>query len=447
MRIIIAGDGEVGKHLIKLLTAEGHAITLIDTNQELLDAATAHYDVNVVKGNATAFSVLQAAGIDHTDLFVAVTQSEEANLLACVIAKKLGVAKTVARIRNVEFREHRDLLDLKSFGVDEVISPDSLAAKEIERLLNVAQLTDIYDFGGGLLSGIGIHVTKTDGLNGKFVKDLMKPDSKQSFTAVAVLRDNHTLIPTDPAFRYRTNDHAYFIAQPAGVDFLTGLSDTGVSRINNVMVMGAGEVGYHVSKRLSSYYNVTLVDKDRSRCEVRAGELTEALVVCGDGRDVDFLNEENISETDAFIAVTGDAEINIMSCLVAKNHGVSKTIALVDNLDYTHLSQTLGVDTIINKKLIAANFISRYIRKGEVKSIATLQGVDAEVLEFVVTEGSRVDGKDLNKLKLPPGAIVGGVIRGGRGYNPRGSFSIEPDDHVVVFAESSAIRKTEELFQ
>jgi len=446
MKIIIAGAGDVGFHLAKLLAYEEHDIILIDLDINLLNQAAGSIDVGTIRGSSTSYKVLEEADIKDADLLIAVTSSEETNLATTIIGKHLGAKKTVARIQNVEYLLNKEKLDLQDLGIDEIISPESLAAKEIKRLLKEVALTDTFDFDEGKLSLVGVTIDKENELNGKTLIEAAHLNPHQNFITVAILRNNETIIPHGDN-KFQEGDHAYFIAQPDGVDSVMELSRKKKQEIKNIMILGGSKVGYHAAKRLSRKYNVKLIETDKEKCFELADELKNVMVICGDGRDVELLEEEGIDEMDAFIAVTGNSETNIISCLVAKNHNVKKTISLVENIDYIHLSQNIGVDTMINKKLIAANFIFRYIRKGEVISLTSIHGVDAEILEFIVKAGSKITEKEIKDLQFPKGAIIGGVVRNGVGYTTMGDFQFRPKDRAVVLCRPNCIHTVEEFFK
>ncbi len=446
MRIIIAGAGDVGFHLAKLLSYEEQDIILIDRDAETLRQASSSIDVGTIKGNSTSYSVLEEADVANADMLIAVTSSEETNLTTAIIGKHLGAKKTIARIENLEYLLDKEKLDLQELGIDEIISPESLAAREIKRLLKEIALTDTFDFDQGKLSLIGVIIDKRSRLNGHSLMDLAALNPEQNFVTVAILRDNKTIIPHGNN-KFLEDDHAYFIAEPEGVDAVLKLSGKEKIEIRNIMILGGSKVGFHAAKRLSRKFNVKLIERDKDKCFELADQLRNVMVINGDGRDVDLLEEESIEEMDAFIAVTGNSETNIISCLVAKNHGVKKTISLVENIDYIHLSQNIGVDTMINKKLIAANFIFRYIRQGEVISLTSIHGVDAEILEFIVKAGSKITQKEIKDLDFPAGAIIGGVVRNGVGHTTMGDFQFRPKDRAVVLCKPDCIHQVEEFFK
>ena len=445
MRIIIAGAGDVGFHIARLLANEKHDITLIDLDKEKLSYAAGHLDVATQKGNSAFHSTLEAAGVNRADLLIAATSSEESNLTTAILAKHLGAQRTVARISNVEYLLKKEKADLMTLGIDEIISPESLAAREIKRLVKNVAFTDSFEFGGGQLSLIGISIDEDSSLVGKTLEETSHYNPHLDFITVAILRDNQTIIPRGNT-TFRVNDHAYFIAQPNGVEKVKDLTSTSEVKVKNIMILGGTKVGFHAAKKLSLRYNVKLIEPDKDKCFMLADELQNTLIINGDVSNVELMEEENIDNMDAFIAVTNNSETNIISCLMAKNHGVSKTIAMVENINYIHLSQKIGVDTLINKKLIAANFVFRYIRKGDVVSLTSMHGVDAEILEFEVNERSKILGKNLSNIDFPKSAIVGGIIRDGNGLIPGGDFEFQPKDHVVVLARPECIRKIESYF-
>ena len=446
MKVIIAGAGDVGFHLAKLLAYEEHEIILIDLSAVRLAHAAKHLDVITIKGSSTSFSILEKAEVNLADLFISVTQSEETNISTAIIAKHLGAKKTIARVQNMEFLFRKDKLNLYDLGIDEIISPESLAAREIKRLLREVAITDSFDFDNGKLSLIGVNICKKSTFDGKTLVDAARLHNSHTFNTVAILHENETIIPHGYT-QYKANDHAYFIALPEGIERILSMSTIEKRQgLKRVMVLGGSKVGVHAARRLSKRYKVKLIEQDKEKCFDLADELPNVMVINGDCRDVDLLQEEEISETDAFIAVTGNSETNIISCLVAKDNNVKKTIALVENVDYIHLSQNIGVDTMINKKLIAANFIFRYIRKGDVVNLTSIHGVDAEVLEFIVKAESKITEYPLRDVNLPDSVIVGGVIRKGEAIIPTGDFQFRPKDRAVVLCKKEAIQQVEEYF-
>lgn len=448
MKIIIAGAGEVGFHLAKLLSYESQDITLIDTRKESLAYADSHLDIRVLKGDATSISVLQDAQVEKSDLVIGVTASETTNLTLCMLAKQMGCRRTIARISNSEFVKQRDLIKFSELGIDELISPEELAATEIQLLLNQSAFNDTYEFEDGALIMVGVALPTSAPFVGKMVKEAAQIFPELHFMPIAMQRQGtqYTLIPRGDTI-FKEEDQVYFITDRKGVDELYKLLGKKREEIRNVMILGGSKVGLNTARDLcGNRFNVKLIEKVKEKAVDIADRLPNALVINGDCRNVELLDEESLESMDAFIAVTGNSETNIMSCLVAKSRHIKKTIALVENMDYFQLSQSIGVDTLINKKLLAANHIFRHIRKGEVVALTRLNNLNAEILEFVVKPRSAVTDKIIKDLDFPRSAIIGGVIRDGEGIIALGDFRIRAGDRVVVCCLPRAIPKVEKLF-
>jgi len=448
MRIIIAGAGEVGFHLAKLLSYEAQEITLIDTDKERLSYADNHLDIRVLRGDATSIQVLQDAQVGDSDLVIGVTASETTNLTLCVLAKQLGCKRTMARISNTEFMDNRDIIKFEQLGIDELISPERLAAMEIQLMLNQSAFNDTYQFEEGLLTMFGVILPRNAPFVGKMVKEAARIFPELNFMPIALQRTGtqFTLIPRGDTV-FKEGDQVYFITSDKGVEELYKLSGMQKQEIKNVMILGGSKVGYKTARDLcNKKFNVKLIEKNKEKAFDIADDLPHALVINGDGRNVELLDEENLESMDAFIAVTGNSETNIMSCLVAKSKKIKKTIALVENMDYFQLSHSIGVDTLINKKLLAANSIFRYVRKGEVLALTRLNNLNAEILEFEVKASSLVNGEIIRELNFPREASIGGVIRNGEGIIALGDFRIAEGDKVVVCCLPKAIPRIEKLF-
>lgn len=448
MKIIIAGAGEVGFHLAKLLSFESQNITLIDPNRECIAQADSQLDIRVVRGDATSISVLKDARVDETDLVIAVTSSETTNITVCVLAKQLGAKRTIARISNTEFIDKKDEVGFTKFGIDELISPESLASNEIELLLSQSAFNDTYEFEGGALTMIGLNLSRDSAFVGKSVKEVARMYPTLKYVPLAMQRygTQYTLIPRGDT-EFKEGDQVYFTTVKNGVDQIVKLTGKVRQEIKNVMILGGSKIGYKTAKDLcKSNFNVKLIESGKDKAFEIADDIPKCLVINGDGRNVDLLQEESIEEMDAFIAVTGNSETNIMSCLVAKSKGVKKTIALVENMDYFQLSHSIGIDTLINKKLLAANNIFRFVRRGEVVAMTKLNNMNAELLEFKVTPNSRVCNKRIRDINFPISAIIGGIVRNGEGIIALGDFQIEVGDRVVVCCLPQSIVKVEKLF-
>lgn len=449
MKIIIAGAGEVGLHLAKLLSYESQNITLIDIDKDTLEEADQHLDIRVLRGNASSISLLKEAGVADSDMVVAVTSSESVNITICTIAKQLGAKKTIARISDAELFTAQDEVDFKAIGVDELISPEYLAAAEVSILLNQNVFTDSYKFDEGALTMVGLTLQSHSSFVGKTVQEISEGTFELEFVLVIIqkISTGHTLIPRGDTILH-AGDQLYFTTTEEGVPMLYKALGQKHLEMRDVMILGASEVGFQAAKDLSEKnLNVKLIERNKELAFEVAVLLPNCLVIHGDGRNIDLLLEESIDDMDAFVALTENSETNIMSCLLAKSRGVKKTMALVENIDYFKLLHSIGIDTIINKKLLASNSIFKYVRRGQVVSIAKLSNTHAEILEFRVSADSKVCNKYIKDIRFPRAAIIGGVIRNGVGIITLGNFKIQSGDRVLVCTLPEATKKVEKLFK
>ncbi|NQY00197.1 MAG: Trk system potassium transporter TrkA [Flavobacteriaceae bacterium] len=448
MKIIIAGAGDVGFHLAKLLSYESQDTYIIDFDGDKLNYINNHLDVITKKGDATSISLLKEIGVDSADLLLAVTESQNTNFTISVIGKSLGAKKTIARIDNPEFLENSSI-DFKKFGVDFMISPEELAAEEIQMLLDQSSFNDTVTFENGLFNVMGTTLGYKSPLLDMSVKEAKEIFTNVDFITIAIKREgvSQTIIPRGDTV-YKLNDQVYFSVPHYSIENLYPVVGKEHLNIKNVMILGGSSIGSKTARNLcKENFNVKLIERKKEKSFQLAEQLNDTLLICGDGRDIELLEEENIREMDAFVAVTGDSETNIMSCLVAKSKGVKKTIALVENMDYINISQTIGINTLINKKLIAASSIFRHIRKGEILALANLHNIDAEVFEFEVLSGAKVTKKPIKELKLPRDAVFGGIIRDGKALMSFGDFQIREGDKAIVFCLPEAISTVEDLFR
>ena len=449
MKIIIAGAGEVGFHLSKLLSFESHEIILIDRDKDRLLYADSKLDIKTLQQDATSIQALKDANVENSDLFIAVTSSETTNITACVISKKLGVKKTIARISNSEFTDNKEKINFAELGIDELISTEELATNEIKLLLEKMTFNETHEFESGKLTMVAMILSRSAPFVGKSVKDAAGIFTGINFMPIAIKRKNNTdtIIPRGDTI-FQVGDQVYFITLEKGVEELNRLSDTQNKPIKNVLILGGSKIGEKTARDLCGKgLNIKLIEYHKKRAIELADELPNAMIIYGDARDVDLLEEENVSEMDAVVAVTGRSETNIMSCLMAKSKGVDRTIALVQNVDYFSLSKNIGIDTLINKKLLAANSIFRYIRKGDVLEMTILNDVNAEINEFHAHKGSKITQKPIKDLKFPRNAIIGGVIRDNTGIIALGDFKIREDDKVVICCFPKTISKVERFFK
>ncbi|PKG42055.1 Trk system potassium transporter TrkA [Psychroflexus sp. MES1-P1E] len=453
MKIIIAGAGEVGFHLAKLFSYESHAITLLDIDEDRLEYANKHLDIKTILGDATLPSSLKEADVVHSDMVIAVTSNQSINISVCVFAKQMGAGRTVARVSNQELLESHQLgsekvIDMKALGIDEMISPESLAAKEVEMLLNQSAFTDTFKFDDGALTMIGLTLRSKAPFIGNTVQEAADIFPGLHFVPIALQRygTQLTIMPRGDTI-FKRGDRVYFITDSEGVEELYKLTGAEKRSIKKVMILGGSNIGKTLAEKLcKEKFAVKIIEKDLKKATHLANVLPDALIINADGRNVEILKEENISKMDAFIAVTEDSETNIITCLVANSKGVRKTIALVENVDYFQLSHSIGIHSLVNKKLLAANSIFRYLRKGDVIAMTKLNNMNAELLEFVVKANSKVTNSKIIDINFPRTAVVGGVIRDGKGIIALGDFKIREGDRIVVCTLPKSIKSVENLF-
>ncbi|MEZ4917838.1 MAG: Trk system potassium transporter TrkA [Saprospiraceae bacterium] len=446
MKIVIAGAGDVGFHLAQLLESENQDITLIDTNDEVLEHANKHLDVLTVKGDAASIVVLDNAEVQRAQLFLAVTTSEKTNLLSALLAKKMGASQTVARVSNAEYLDPIQLKGFQEMGIDNLFSPTLLAAQEVDRLLQRCSFTDVFDFEDGKISIIGITIDRDSPLVNRSMKEIDKTTPDFLMKAIALLRSGITIIPNKDMV-LKSGDHLYLMTKKEYIDQVTDFVGKSIQKVKKVMIAGGSPLALPVARILEENYKVTLIEQNNESCKRLVEQLHETLVIKGNPSNLDLLKEEGLEGMDAFISLTPNSETNIITSLMAKEAGLFKTIALVDNAVYTHVSQNIGVDTIINKKVIAANNIFRFVRKGKIEAITSLHGVNAEVIEFVVHKSNQLTKKPIGKLHFPKQALIAGIVRGDEVFIPDGDFQLQIQDKVIVLAMPEAIGKMESLFQ
>ena len=445
MKIIIAGAGAVGSHLAKMLSQENHDIILLDPDENKLRNVGSSLDVMTRTGSATSISDLMDCNIKKADLFIAVATSEELNITASILSKRLGAKKTIARIDNQEYlySKHRD--HFISLGVDYMIYPEKIASREIVGLLHQTGSSDLVDFSGGKLSLFVLKLEDDSKIVNVSLHELSADYDKHEFMAVAITRKGDTIIPTGD-FVFNSGDVVYIIATPEGLENIQNYTGKKKYDVRNIMILGGSRIGMLTAKEIGNQNSIKLIEQNREKSYYLSNVLNNTLVINGDGRDINLLMEEGLDKMDAFIAVTGDAEINILSCMLAKKMGVKKTIAEIENMDYIALAENMGIDTIINKKMIAASRIFRFTTSEAVSNVKCLTGTAAEVLEYVVKPDVKITEATLNQLSFPENSIVGGVIRGDTSFIANGYTLVKPDDKVVVFALPSAISKVSKFF-
>ena len=445
MRIIIGGAGEVGTHLARILSNENHDIVVIEPDEDKLRLIDSSLDVMAMVGSATSIKLLEESGIKKADLFIAVANTEHANITAAILGKKLGAKKTVARIDNDEFLKNSNIELFRSLGIDYLIYPEKIASREIIGLLQQTGTTEFINFTGGMLSLFVLKLDKNAPIINKTLQEATTNEGALNYRAVAITRDGETIIPRGND-KFKLDDTVYVVSNRTGLKDVLKYSGKEHYGIRNLMILGGSRIGKLTATKLEDEYQIKLIEIDKAKSIQLADMLENTLVINGDGRDIDLLNSEGLQNMDAFIAVTGNSETNILSCQVARKMGVKKTIAEVENIEYIDLAENMGIDTIINKKLITASRISRFTMSAQVSMIKCLTGTNAEVLEFIAKPGSKITEGSLQDINFPKDALVGGIIRGKTSFIATGQSRVEANDRVVVFALPSAIHKIESFF-
>ena len=452
MKIVIAGAGEVGSHLAKMLSNESNEITVIDSNSERLEALRSNTDVVTVEGNPSAIHILQEAGVAHADLFIAVnpSESQDVNVVSAMLAKKLGSKKATARINNEEYLSYENKYLFTEMGIDLMFYPEKIAAGEIADLLKRTASSDSLEFARGKLHMAVFKLEDDSSLIGMNMVEFSKLAASEGlkFRVVAISRKNETIIPRhDTKFKY--HDLVFIISKREGMDMLLKYVGKHNIEVNNLMILGGSPTGEILAKQLSKQLDsIKLIEKNKEKCLDLSDKLPDnVIVVNGDGRNSDMLLEESIRDYDAFVAVTNSTETNILACVAAKGFGVQRTIAEVENLEYIKLAESMGVDAVINKKLITASRIFKFTLSDKVRFIKYMSGTNAEVLEYIVAPDTKITKAPLKDITFPTNAIIGGVIRGNESYIAVGDTQIEAYDRVAVFALPEAVKEVDKFFR
>jgi len=446
MKIIIAGAGEVGTYLAKMLYRVDHDIIVIDSDENKLKNIDAHFDFLTVKGSATSIETLKNSDVARADLLIAITEYEEVNMTIAVLGKKLGAKKVVARINNHEYLEPLNKRFIREMGIDALVYPEILASEEVVSMLQLSGTSKKFDFSSGHLSLYVLKLDINSPIIGKTLLEAAQDNEPYDYRTVAISRNSETIIPHGDD-RFMLGDLVYIVTSKEGIEHLMNYIGKVHFPIKNVMILGGSRIGRKTAKALEGKFNVKLLEIDKDKSFELADFLDKTLVVNADGTDIDVLVEEGVKNMDAFISVTGNSETNILTCTIAKKFGVKKTIAEIENIDFIQIAENMGIDSVINKKLIAASHIFSHTMSADVSTVQCLSTTDAEVLEFIVHERSHILKNSLKNIKFPKNALIGGVIRGNISFIAKGDTTFMPNDRVIVFALPEAIKKVNSLFK
>ena len=452
MKIVIVGAGEVGSHLAKMLRSSSNDVTVIDNDNERLQRVTAIADVGAVSGSPTAIDVLRSADVGNANLFIAVypRAMQHINIVSALIAKKLGAEKVVARINDEGYLSPENKLMFKEMGIELMFYPEKVASDEIVESLRHASSAESLDFAHGKLQVSLVRIDDESPMLDMRLADFaaVMQEEGVDFRAIAINRNGDTLIPRfDTKFQF--HDLVFIITRREGVPVLMKHFGLSSIRIDKVMIFGGGVIAEMLARTLSHQVSeIKILEINKERCFELAERLPDSVqIVNGDGRNSDFLRDEGIKNYDAFVALTDSDETNILSCVAARKFGVERTIAEVENIEYIHLAEDMGVDTIINKKLITAGRIFKFTLSGKARLVKYISGTSAEILEYTVSSSSKITKGALKDLDFPKDAIIGGVIRGNDSFIAVGDTVIEAYDRVVVFAKSGAVAEVDAFFK
>lgn len=444
MRVVIAGAGEVGSHLARMLSRENHDIVLLDEDQEKLNQVSRDVDLLAVTGSAHSFADLRETGLKRSELFIAVTPTEERNVLACAMASYLGVGRTIARINNSEYLQEEYREKLKKLGIHELIYPESLAAKEIVSSVKLTGTRQLFEFSGGKLILMGIKIRGNAPIVNKTLEELSP--ALKDIVAVAIYRDRENIIPSGKD-KILNGDIVYFVTNRATQKHLFDLCGKETFEVKNIMFLGGSRIAQKTIEKLGEQYRIKVIEENKERCRFLAEKFGHVLVINGDCRNIEILKEEGLARMDAIIATTGSSEVNLLSCHLAKTYGIRRTVAEVENLALINTAEGLDIGAIVNKKLIAASYIYRFTLNAEISNVKCLTSSDAEVFEFIARPGTRIIQKPIRELELPSESKIGGIIRGEHGYIADGNTHIQEGDKIVIFTLPSGIRKLEKFFK
>ncbi len=442
MKIVIAGAGEVGTHLAKMLSRENHDIVVIEEDREKVQNIEKLYDLIAVQGICTALQDLKEAGTKDADLFIGVTPIESRNITSCILAHKLGAKKTVARINNYEYLLEENQKFFNDLGIDALIYPELLAAKEITASIKMNWVRQWMEFSNGALTLIGMKIRA----NAPIINQkLMNLKNSEFYRVVSIRRNSETIIPKG-ADEIKANDIVYFITTKDYIPDVRKQAGKEVIQVKDLMIVGGGNITMKTIQSMPDNMDVKVLEKDKQKVNALMEKTDNAMIINVDTSDLDVLRDENIEDMDAFVALSDNSETNILACIAAKRFGLKKTIAEIENVDYIQLAESLDIGTVINKKLLAASYIYQYTLDADVHNVKCLTHVDAEVVELTPKEGSLITKGKIMDVKLPNDIFIGGVIRNGEGFIANGQTHIQAGDDVIVFCSAASFHKLDGLF-
>ena len=450
MNILIVGAGQVGYFLCERLSLEGHEVTLIDRDQDNLNAAQDRLNVLGILGNGASAETMEQAGIKSADIVMAVTDLDEVNILACLLAREYGVGKRIARVKSIDYLSRGAVLSKDKLGIDLMINPEDAVADELANLAGRAGTFDVAEFVGGQIQFLGYRITQESPLCDLTLKELGEIRGIYRFVVVAITRHGHTIIPRGDD-TIQVGDSIFIFAHkeelPA-IQYMLQIQEETKRGAQKAFVLGGGRIGRRVARHLEERnFHVRLIERDLRRCEKLSAKLKKTMVIHAEGTDIRVLLDEGVADADVFIAATENDETNILCSLLCKRHGTHRTLSLVNRPEFLDLAPSLGVDACVSPRLAAAGAILKFVRRGNVISLATIEGSNSEVLEIEVKEGSPIVNTPLKELHFPRGAIIGAIVHEKSYEIPDGENCLKVGDRVLVFALPEALAKVERFFE
>jgi trk system potassium uptake protein TrkA len=451
MRILIVGAGQVGYFLSERLSVEGHEVTLIDRSDENLRRAEDRLNVLGIAGNGASAETLERAGINEIDIFIAVTDLDEVNILACLLAREYNVKTRIARVKSIDYTGEGAILSKEKLGIDLLINPNDAVADEIVKIAGRTGTFDVAEFVEGQIQFLGYRIEENSPLCDLTLKELGEIRGIYRFVVTAITRNGKTLIPRGDD-TIQAGDSIFIFAHtkdlPAIQYMLKQEAEDKKNGRQRAFILGGGHIGLHIAQELEERrFDVRLIDRDEERCEKLSAKLAKGMVIHADGTDMQTLIDEGVEHADVFIAATDSDETNIISSLLAIQHGADRTLTLINNPDMLSLAPTLGIDACISPRIAAASAILKYVRRGDIVSVTAIEGSNAEALEIEIQKGSEILGTPLRELIFPQNAIIGAIVRGENYQIPDGESTLEAGDRVVIFALPEALSKVERFFE
>jgi trk system potassium uptake protein TrkA len=451
MRILIVGAGQVGYFLSERLSLEGHEVTLIDRSDENLRRAEDRLNVLGIAGNGASAETLEQAGINETDIFIAVTDLDEVNILACLLAREYSVGTRIARVKSIDYSGDDAILSKEKLGIDLLINPNDAVADEIVKIAGRTGTFDVAEFVEGQIQFLGYRIEENSPLCDLTLKELGELRGIYRFVVTAITRNGKTIIPRGDD-TIQAGDSIFVFAHtkdlPAIQYMLKQEPEEDKPGRQRAFILGGGHIGLKIAQELETRrFDVRLIDRDEERCEKLSAKLARGMVIHADGTDIQTLIDEGVELANVFIAATDSDETNIISSLLARQHGADRTLTLINNPDMLNLAPTLGIDACISPRIAAASAILKYVRRGDIVSVTAIEGSNAEALEIEIKKDSEILRTPLRELIFPQNAIIGAIVRGDSYQIPDGESTLEPGDRVVIFALPEALSKVERFFE